>query len=101
MMPIRPDQDQQHLICFSLPDAESTQTVAERGTVAAETSASYARQCGHIFQIVLKPVGTGLKLISVGYSLSHFKQISIVLKPIGTGLKSMVVIGYSGEEYHI
>jgi hypothetical protein len=55
-----------------IPGAELTQTEARRGTVAAEISASYARQSGHIFQTVLKPVGTGSKPMVVGYSLSHF-----------------------------
>jgi hypothetical protein len=81
-----------------LPGAELTQRAAERGRGAAETSASYARQSGHIFQTVLKPVGTGLKSMLVRFSLSHFIQIPTVLKPVGTGLKPMLVVGYSGEE---
>jgi hypothetical protein len=103
MMPIRPDPDPHNTAQSPtdfIPGAGSTQTAAGRGRGAAETSASYARQSGHIFQTVLKPVGTGLKSMLVGYSLSHF-QIPIVLKPVRTGLKPMLVVGYSREEYHI
>jgi hypothetical protein len=100
-MRIRPDRDPDPQNTAQspsdfIPGAVSTKTAAERGTGAAETSASFARQSGHIFQIVLKPVGTGLKpMVFVGYSLSHFVQIPIVLKPVGTGLKPMVFVGYS------